>query len=97
MVQIWSIGERKFGEDFRRRMIMFNTMVKSICMYAVELWGIEERKEIESIQERYLKNILGLERYTPGYLVKEGTKTERIIVESGERVIKYERNSILRA
>ena len=30
MVQIWSIGERKFGGDFRRRMIMFHTMVKSI-------------------------------------------------------------------
>ena len=45
MVQIWSIGKRKFGGDFRRRMIMFNRMVKSICMYAVEIWGIEERKE----------------------------------------------------
>ena len=33
MVQIWSIGERKFGGNFRRRMIMFNTMVKSICIF----------------------------------------------------------------
>ena len=89
MVQIWSIGERMFGGDFRRRMIMFNTMVKSICMYAVEIWGIEKRKEVESIQERYLKNILGLERSTPVYLVREETKAERIMVEAAERVIKY--------
>ena len=64
MVQIWSIGERKFGADFRRRMIMFNTMVKSICIYTVEIWGIEEMEEIESIQERYLKNFLGLGMHT---------------------------------
>ena len=69
---------------------MFNTMVKSICMYAVEIWSIEDRKEIESIQERYLENILGLERCTPGYLLGEETKTEKIMVEAGERVIKYE-------
>ena len=59
-------------------------------MYAVEIWRIEERKEIESIQERYLKNILGLERSTLGYLVREETKTERIMVEADERAIKYE-------
>ena len=69
---------------------MFNTMVKSICMYAVEIWDIEERKEIESIQERYMKNILGLERCTPGCMLREETKTERIMVEAGGRVIKYE-------
>ena len=87
MVQIWSIGESKFGGDFRSTMIMFNTMVKTICMYVVEIWGIEERKEIDSIQ--YLKNILGLERCAPGYLVRNETKTERILMEAGERVIKY--------
>ena len=30
MVQIWSIRKRKFEGDFRRRMIMFNTIIKSI-------------------------------------------------------------------
>jgi len=90
MVQIWGIGERKFGGDFRRRMIMYNAMVKSICMYAVEIWGMEERKEFEGMQERYLKSILGLERCTPGYMVREETKTEKIMIEAGERVIKYE-------
>ena len=50
---------------------------------------MEERNEIESIQERYLKNILGFERCSPGYLVKEETKTEKIMVHAGEGVIKY--------
>ena len=45
MVQIWSIGERKFGGDFRRRMIMFNAMVKSICMYAIKYGAYKEENE----------------------------------------------------
>ena len=51
-------------------------MVKNICLYAIEIWGIEERKVIESIQERYLKNILGLEMHIrlPGKRADENRK-----------------------
>ena len=31
-----------------------------------------------------------IERYTPDYLIREVTKTENIMVEADERVIKYE-------
>lgn len=58
MVQVWGIGERKFGGDFSRRMLMFNVLVKSVIMYAVEIW-YKRMKEIEALQERYLKGILG--------------------------------------
>lgn len=39
MAQIWEIGERKFGGNFDRRIMMFNIMVKSIMLYGVEVWG----------------------------------------------------------
>ncbi|KMQ83071.1 hypothetical protein RF55_21022 [Lasius niger] len=42
MAQIWGIGERKFGGDFDRRIMMFNVMVKSIVLYGVEVWGWRE-------------------------------------------------------
>jgi len=32
MAQIWDIGERKFGGDVDRRIMMFNILIKSICM-----------------------------------------------------------------
>lgn len=37
MAQVWGIGERKFGGDFDRRMMMFNVMVKSILLHGVEI------------------------------------------------------------
>lgn len=48
MAQIWGIGERKFGGDWERRMMMFNILVKSIFMYGSEIWGWEERGKLEA-------------------------------------------------
>lgn len=47
IAQIWGIGERKFGGDWKRRMMMFNVLVKSIFMYGVKIWGWEEKEKLE--------------------------------------------------
>jgi hypothetical protein len=37
---VWGIEERKWGGDFRRRMMMFESLIeKSILMYGAEIWG----------------------------------------------------------
>lgn len=90
MAQVWGIGERKFGGDWERRMMMFNVLVKSIFMYGVEIWGWEERKKLEEIQARYIRWTLELERCTPKYIILEETKTEQISLEAGFRAIKYQ-------
>lgn len=90
MAQIWGIGERKFGEDFDRRiMILFNIMVKSIMLYG-EIWGWREQREVEALQKRYIRWILGLDRCTPGYIVREEPTIEKISLEAGGRAIRYQ-------
>lgn len=37
MSQVWSIGQRKFGQNLRRRLKMFDSLVKSILMYGAKL------------------------------------------------------------
>jgi hypothetical protein len=39
---IRGIGERNWGSDFRRRMMMFVSMIESIWMYEAEIWGSKE-------------------------------------------------------
>jgi hypothetical protein len=39
---LWGIGGRKWGGDFRRRMMMFESMIESILMYGAEIWGWKE-------------------------------------------------------
>lgn len=39
---------------------------------------------MEAIQERYLRWILGLDKSTPGYIVREEMKRHKLRVESGK-------------
>jgi hypothetical protein len=36
---VWGIGERKWGGEFGRRMMRFESMVESVLMYGAEIWG----------------------------------------------------------
>jgi hypothetical protein len=50
---VWGIGERMWGGEFGRRMMMFESMVESVLMYGAEIWGWKEREEVERVQEKY--------------------------------------------
>lgn len=53
--------------------------------------GIEERREVEAVQERYLRAVLVTgEVHTYSRIFRQETKTEKILLGSGERYIKYE-------
>jgi len=56
----------------------------------VEIWGYKEWKEREAIQEKYLRWVLGLEWNTPGYIVREELKRNKMRVETGWRAGRWE-------
>jgi hypothetical protein len=93
---VWGIGERKFGHDFRRRIMMFDSLVKSVMMYGAEIWGWREQEGLERVQGKYLKWMLGVDRETPGYIVMEETKRDGIRIEAGKRAIRFEERLIER-
>ena len=71
--RIWSLGERKFREDWERRMRLFNALVRSVMSYEAEIWGLKEWKEIEKIQDKYIKWTLKLDKTTPSHIIHEKT------------------------
>jgi len=87
---VWSYGERKFKGDVRWRLKLFDSIVKGILYYGVEIWRYKEWKEIEAIQEKYLRWVLGLEWNTPGYIVREELKRKKMRVETGWRAGRWE-------
>ena len=87
---VWSYGERKFKGDVRWRLKLFDSIVKGILLYGVEIWGYKEWKEIEALQEKYLRWILGVKSCTPGYIVREELKRSKMRVETGWRAGKFE-------
>lgn len=80
---VWSYGERKLKGNVMWRLKLFGSIIKGILYYGVEIWGYKEWKEMEAIQERYLRWILGLDKSTPGYIVREEMKRHKLRVETG--------------
>jgi hypothetical protein len=39
---VWRIEERKWGGEFRRRMMMFESMIESLLIYGAEILGWKE-------------------------------------------------------
>jgi hypothetical protein len=83
---VWEIGERKWGGDFRREMMMF----ESVLMY----WEWKEQEEVKRVLEKYLRWVLRVDRKTPSYIASEECKKNKMRVKAGNRAAKkfYQRN-----
>ena len=55
-------------EEVNRKLHLFETLIKSVMMYGVEIRGWEERPAIEKIQGAFIKMIMGVSRNTLDYL-----------------------------
>jgi hypothetical protein len=75
---VWGIGQRKWESDFRRRVMMFESMVESVLMYGVEIWGGKKQEEAEKVQEKNLRRVLEVDRETPDYVVGGECKRNRL-------------------
>ncbi|KAL6416429.1 hypothetical protein ACFW04_013486 [Cataglyphis niger] len=62
-----------------------NVGKSKILRYGVEIWGWEERKVLERLQERYLRWVFGVEWETPGYMVREELQREKLRSRTGRR------------
>lgn len=89
MAQVWGIGQRKFRNNYERRMLLFRSLVESILLYAAEIWGWKEQEKVEKLQEKYVRWTLRLDPNTPAYLIREETKTKKIRTEALKRARRY--------
>jgi hypothetical protein len=68
-------------------MMMFESLTE---MYGAEIWGWKKQEEVERVQEKYLRWLAGVDRETPGYVVREECKRNKLRVKAGKRAEKFE-------
>jgi len=90
MGEVWGIGRRKFGKDWSGRLWLFDRLIWTVLSYGVEIWGWKEREGIERLEERYMRWVMGLERRTPGYLIREEIKRGKLRERAGRRAWGFE-------
>jgi hypothetical protein len=83
---VWGIEERKWGDGFRRRMMMFESM---ILMYVAEMWGWKEQEEVKECKKIFEMGARSGQRNAR--LHSEGEcKRNRLRAKVGKRVAKFE-------
>jgi hypothetical protein len=50
-------------------------MIESILMYGEKIWGWKKQEDVEKMQEKYLRVVLGVDRETPE---RQSLKTKRM-------------------
>lgn len=58
--------------------------------YRVKMWGWEERRAIEGMQEKYMKWVIGLDWVTPGYMTRDEGKREKLRLRAARRAWRFE-------
>ncbi|XP_043583626.1 vicilin-like seed storage protein At2g18540 [Bombus pyrosoma] len=94
MKKTWSVGERIFKQDYKRRMKMFEALVESVALFGAEVWGWNMEEALDRIKRGYVKWILGLDRTTPNYILTEECKVEEIKVKALKRAARYEERTV---
>lgn len=88
----WGVGERAGRGIKRERLYLMETLVKSVMMYGVEVWGCGEMERVERVQARYCKYTLGVAMNTPGYIWRSELGVRGIKTTARERVCRYMRD-----
>jgi len=91
MGQVWGLGKRRFGKDWGKRLWLFDKLVWTVMGYGVEIWGWREREEVEKMEERYLRWLLGVGFRTPWYMVREELQREKIRGRARRRAWGFEK------
>ncbi|XP_050493058.1 uncharacterized protein LOC126874746 [Bombus huntii] len=76
MKKTWSVGERIFKRDYKRRMRMFGALVESVALFGAEVWGWNIEERLDRVKRRYLRWILGVTSgdilHRPGHTPQAG-------------------------
>ncbi|KYN14003.1 hypothetical protein ALC57_13794, partial [Trachymyrmex cornetzi] len=67
-----------------------HVLILAMFSYGPEIWGWKERESVERLQERYLRWVLGVEKGTSGYMVREELQREKLRVKAGKRAWTFE-------
>jgi len=76
--------------DFLRRWNLFKYLVQSVISYGVELWGWEEREELENKMLDYIRWLFRLDFCTPTYIIRRELGMEKLRIGWGIRAMRFE-------
>lgn len=91
MREVWGIGKRMWGNDWERRLWLYDTLVWTVMDYGAEVWEWKKRKEVEEVHDGFLRWTMGVDWRTPGYMIREELDTWMMRGKAGKRAWEFEK------
>jgi len=88
--KVWGLGEKMCRNDFMRRWDLFKYLVQSVISYGVEIWGWEEREELEKIMLDYVRWLFRIDFCTPRYIIYKELGMEKLRIGWSIRALRFE-------
>lgn len=85
---IWKPLIATKAEGWNSRQKLFDAVVTSTLLYNAGTWGLDYEEELEIVQSGFVKQMLGLSRRTPGYLLRLEINYSKLIVEVMKRALR---------
>ena len=89
MNTVWGVMKQAKVNKLRKRLTLMESLVNAGALYGVEIWGWKRKEDIERMQGRLVKMVLGVARNTPDYLWKLEAGKRSIEVEAERRAGAY--------
>ena len=88
--KVWGLGERICRDDFCRRWMLYKYLVQSTMLYGVEIWGWEEKGDLEKVMLDYVRWVFRLDFCTPRYIILRELGLDKLRIRCGLRARKFE-------
>lgn len=85
----WGVIKRAKIDKLSQRIHVLDMLVSSVLLYGVEIWGWKVWEEVEVVQNRFVKMVLGLDRNTPAYIWRTESDRRKIGVQARKRAGMY--------
>ncbi|XP_057332067.1 uncharacterized protein LOC130671937 [Microplitis mediator] len=85
----WGLIRKEKKNRLKNRAYLMNSLVMSVPMYGVEVWGWFEVMRIERAYSKMVKMTIGVERNTPRYVWRSEMRIKSCRYESRARAITY--------
>lgn len=88
----WGVMKRAGRDRARERLKLMNSLVRSVAMHGVKIWGWGDCALLNKMQGRYCKMTLGVAKNTPSYIWRRELDVLEIKYIVRERACRYIKN-----
>ncbi|UYV81188.1 hypothetical protein LAZ67_20000271 [Cordylochernes scorpioides] len=86
---VWTVMTKTKVNSLQAPLRLLDSMVVAVLLYAAPIWACDQKELLDKTQDVFLRRLLNLPRYTPGYILRMECGRTSLAVTSIKLTMKY--------